>query len=136
MSRSGKLGRYRVEYPTNDIPGFEYVGHYDDLERAGQIMLETPGAGDIYDTVERRYIDPLDIDCVFEDWQKWWWGERPWFARLAHRLGWDNPWPFNWTVSRFTPTGIRKERREREQRSSHHFQRPRWRRVLDFTGLT
>ncbi len=97
------LGRYRVEYPTNDIPGFDYVGHYDDLEQAGEALLNTEGASDIYDTVEKRYIHAEEeIDCVSAAWESWWWSQRVWWAQLLHKLGLNDPRIVNWTVHKRT----------------------------------
>lgn len=101
------LGRYRVEYPTNDVPGFDFVGHTDDLEAAGRMLMDTEGASDIYDTVEKRYINPeLEISCVAQDWLNWWWGERPWPFPLFYRLGMRNPKWANWTVRNQWPLTI------------------------------
>lgn len=70
------------------------------LEEAGRAYLGTPGACDIYDTVERRFINPeLEIDCVAESWENWWWSQRVWWARLLHRCGLSDPRFVNWTVN-------------------------------------
>jgi hypothetical protein len=42
-----------------------------DLEEAGRLLLDTPGAVDVYDNEERRFICPLDIPCVEADYRRW-----------------------------------------------------------------
>jgi hypothetical protein len=63
------MKRYQVLYPAD-------VGHHpgesDDLEEAGRIYLGIPGASDIYDRQERRYINPeVEVECVAEAFEKW-----------------------------------------------------------------
>lgn len=66
--------RYVVQYPVGamDYSGLYQPGSFDDLEKAGLCYLATPGATDIYDRLEARYVDPeREIDCVAEAFEEW-----------------------------------------------------------------
>lgn len=74
MSLAEGQKRYEVQYPTGalDYPGVSNPGTFDDLEDAGRCYLSVPGATDIYDRLERRYVNPeQEIDCVAEAFEAW-----------------------------------------------------------------
>lgn len=59
----------------------------DDLEEAGNLLLKTPGAVDVYDQVERRFLVPeLEIDVVADFYERWYREQHPWWKRLWWRL--------------------------------------------------
>lgn len=137
MTPHGKLTRSVGRYHVSCADGLTLSRYFDDLETAGRCYMERPGGPcDIYDTVAKRYIDPEhEIPCVEAEWLKWWWGERVWFARLAHKLGLNDPRPINWTVSVFSTRSVRRERRQRERRLNGKFRRTWWKRALDLVGI-
>lgn len=106
--------RYRIQCAD----GWTLLHYVDTLEEAGQAYLSLPGACDIYDTAEKRFIHPeVEIDGVAKAWEDWWWSQRVWWARLLHKLGLNNPRYVNWTVN--TKSG----------------REPRWRYVLRIFGI-
>lgn len=105
-------------YSVTCADGISLFHSTDDLEAAGRAYLEMPGACDIYDRQERRYIDPeSEIDHVASMWEDWWWSQRVWWARALHKLGLNDPRFVNWTVG----TKLGPE--------------PRWRWILRLLGV-
>lgn len=43
----------------------------DTLEEAGRLLLDTPGAVDVYDNETQRFICPHDIPCYEADYRRW-----------------------------------------------------------------
>jgi hypothetical protein len=61
------LGRYEICYPV-DLPELHTV-RVSDLDEAGQLLLRTPGATDIFDHDAGRYVNVVDIACVAEQFE-------------------------------------------------------------------